>query len=172
MKTSDQPADGPRAKQSLSMWNPGNFGSLPQLKWAPGFSAAQPACCQAGEYLSGLKKLSAFIGGVILALTLAGCATTPPPIKGNADLLSFLSDGKTTRTEAITTLGQPSGTFEAQRILTYRLGYEPENHGYAVVERETTVSGWPTWPAAKFSLVLVFDDAGILQKHSLVKVNQ
>jgi len=107
-----------------------------------------------------------------LALTLAGCATVPPSIKGSPDLLNFLSDGKTTRTEVITTLGQPSGTFEVQRILTYRLGYEPENHGYAVVEREAAASGWPTWTAAKFSLVLVFDDAGILQKHSLVKVNQ
>ncbi|MGA9450994.1 MAG: hypothetical protein WBW41_06580 [Verrucomicrobiia bacterium] len=107
-----------------------------------------------------------------LALTLVGCATTPPPLKGNPDLLIFLLDGKTTRTEAITTLGQPSGRFESDKILTYRLGYEPKNNGYAVVEREPTASGWPTWTAAKFSLVLVFDDAGILQKHSLVKVNQ
>lgn len=117
--------------------------------------------------------MSAKISAVLLVtLMLLGCETTPPPIKGSPDLLKFLSDGKTTRTEAITTLGQPSGTFEAQRILTYRLGYEPENNGYAVVEREATVSGWPTWTAAKFSLVLVFDDAGILQNHSLVKVNQ
>ena len=108
----------------------------------------------------------------LVCLSLAGCATVPPSIKGSPDLLNFLSDGKTTRTEVITTLGQPSGTFEVQRILTYRLGYEPENHGYAVVEREAAASGWPTWTAAKFSLVLVFDDAGILRKHSLVEVNK
>ena len=113
-----------------------------------------------------------FVLGLALALTLAGCATTPPPLKGNPDLLNFLSDGKTTRTEAITTLGQPSGRFESDKILTYRLGHEPKNNGYTVVEREVTTSGWPTWTAAKFSLVLVFDDTGILQRHSLVKVNK
>ena len=69
-------------------------------------------------------------------------------------------------------LGQPSGTFESQRILTFRLGFEARNNGYYPVERETTASGWPTWTQTRFSLVLVFDDAGILQKHSLVKVNK
>ena len=110
--------------------------------------------------------------GLVLALTLAGCATTPPPLKGSPDLLNFLTDDQTTRTEAISTLGQPSGQFESEKILTYRLGFEPRNRSYYVVERETTANGWPTWTVAKFSLVLVFDDAGILRKHSLVKVNQ
>jgi len=109
---------------------------------------------------------------LVMALTLTGCATTPPPLKGSPDLLSFLTDGKTTRTEAIIALGQPTGRFEAEKILTYRLGFEPRNNGYYLVERETTTNGWPTWTAAKFSLVLVFDDAGILQKHSMVKVNK
>ena len=112
-----------------------------------------------------------FFLAFLAAFALAGCAT-PPPLKGSPDLLNFLSDGKTAREEVIITLGQPSGRFEAEKILTYRLGYEPQNKGYAVVEREATGCGWPTWMAAKFSLVLVFDDAGILRKHSLVKVNQ
>ena len=111
-----------------------------------------------------------FLFALTLALTLVGCATTQ--IKGHPDLLNFLADGKTTRTEAIITLGQPSGRFESEKILTYRLGFEPRNSGYYVVERENTTNGWPTWTEAKFSLVLVFDDAGILQKHSLVKVNK
>ena len=109
---------------------------------------------------------------LLTALTLAGCATAPPPLRGSPDLLTFLSDGRTSRTAAITTLGQPSGRFESEKILTYRLGFEPRNSGYYVVERETAGSGWPTWTAAKFSLVLVFDDAGVLRNHSLVKVNK
>ena len=72
----------------------------------------------------------------------------------------------------ITTLGQPSGRFEAEKILTYRLGFEPRNGGYYLVERETTTSGWPTWTATQFSLVLVFDDTGVLRKTSLVRVNK
>ena len=114
---------------------------------------------------------SKFIFALTLVFALVGCVTTPP-LKGNPDLLNFLSDGKTTRTEAITTLGQPSGAFEAQRILTFRLGVGPRNNGYYLVEREATTSGWPTWTKAKFSLVLIFDDSGVLQKHSLVKVNK
>lgn len=112
------------------------------------------------------KKLAAGL----LALTLAGCATAPP-LKGRADLLDFLVDGKTTREEVVLKLGQPSGKFECGNILTYRLGFEPENNGYFVVERETNPTGWPTWTLARYSLVLVFDEAGVLRKHSLVEVN-
>lgn len=105
-------------------------------------------------------------------MVLAGCATTSGPLRGRPDLLAFLADGQTTRTEAISTLGQPSGAFESERILTYRLGFDSQNSAYYVVERETAVSGWPTWMAAKCSLVLVFDETGVLRQHSLVKVNQ
>jgi len=107
----------------------------------------------------------------LLAVLLAGCATSAPP-KGRPDLLDFLVDGQSTRTEILTTLGQPAGRFEADHVITYRLGCEPKNRGYYVVEREARLSGWPTWTQAKFSLVLVFDPSGVLQKHSLVKVNK
>ena len=105
------------------------------------------------------------------ALSLVGCATAPP-VKGRPDLLNFLTDGRTRKAEVLTTLGQPSGRFESQKILTYRLEYEPKDKGYYVVEREPTPSGWPMWTRTQYSLVLVFDDAGVLQKHSLVKVNK
>jgi hypothetical protein len=105
-----------------------------------------------------------------LALTLVGCATPPPPLKGSPDLLNFLSDGKTVRTEAITTLGQPSGRFESEKILTYRLGYEPENKGYFIVDREAGEFGWATWAHVKYSLVLVFDESGVLRTHSVVEI--
>lgn len=104
------------------------------------------------------------------ALFLAGCVT-PAPLKGRADLLAFLADGRTPRQEVLLALGQPSGRFEGERILTYRLAYEPRNQGYWVVEREVQPTGWPTWYVAKYSLVLVFDASGILQRHSLVEVN-
>jgi hypothetical protein len=116
------------------------------------------------------KSKIAFIICLVAAFTLVGCATAPP-LKGRSDLLVFLTDEKTTRQEVIVALGQPSGRFESERIVTYRLGYEPKNNGYYVVEREAGPSGWPTWLRAKYSLVLVFDDAGVLRKHSLVEVN-
>ncbi len=109
------------------------------------------------------------------ALALAGCATTtPPPLttSKSPDLVSSLTDGKTTKEQAILRLGQPSGRFEAGKILTYRLGYESTNHDYIVRERQPGAYGWPTWYVTQFSMVLVFDDNGVLQKHSLVKVNR
>jgi hypothetical protein len=92
-------------------------------------------------------------------------------LKGRADLMSFLAVGVTTRQDVMLRLGPPSGRFENEKILTYRLGYEPKNQGYYVVEREGGLGGWPTWLWAKFSLVLVFNEAGVLEKHSLVEVN-
>ena len=108
---------------------------------------------------------------LLVLLSLVGCATAPP-VKGRSDLLNFLTDGKTRKEEVLTTLGQPSGQFESQKILTYRLGYEPKSYGYYVVERESTPSGWPMWTLTQYSLVLVFDDAGVLEKQSLIKVNK
>ena len=102
-----------------------------------------------------------------LALTLVGCATTPQPLKGSPDLLSFLTDGRTTKQETIVKLGEPSGQFGHGKILTYRL-----SKFYAVVPRETTPSGWPVWQMGRLSLVLVFDDENVLDRHSLVKVNK
>ena len=109
------------------------------------------------------------LAALFLALTLVGCATVP--LKGRADLLDFLADGKTTREEVVLKLGQPSGKFERENILTYRLGFEPKNKGYCLVEREAQPDGWPTWLRAKYSLVLVFDETGVLRKHTLVEVN-
>ena len=106
----------------------------------------------------------------LLSLLLAGCATTEP-LKGRADLLEFLANGRTTRAETLLHLGQPSGRFEQERILTYRLAVESKHHGYYVVERETQPTGWSTWSRAKYSLVLVFDEGGLLREHSLVEVN-
>lgn len=94
------------------------------------------------------------------------------PLYERPELLGFLADGTTTKEIALLELGHPSGWFESEKILTYWLGYEPKDNGYYLVERETTISGWPTWTVSKFSLVLVFDDAGLLRRHSLVKVNR
>jgi hypothetical protein len=73
--------------------------------------------------------------------------------------LSFLKDGETTRTDIVSRLGQPSGTFEQGRIITYWLDTE-----YRVAGRgeETT----------RYSLVLVFESPNevLLKRHSLDRV--
>lgn len=80
-------------------------------------------------------------------------------------------------------LGEPSRKFDGERILTYRLGFDAQCGGYAVVDRATEKgfvwpSTWanpsgdyvPDWFKAKQSLVLVFDDENVLHCHSLVEV--
>lgn len=100
------------------------------------------------------------------------CKHAVVPLYRRLELLGFLADGKTTKEIALLALGQPSGWFESEKILTYRLGYEPKDNRYYLVERKTTISGWPTWTVSTFSLVLVFDDTCLLRRHSLVKVNR
>jgi hypothetical protein len=114
---------------------------------------------------------SKFLLVLTLALTLAGCATTQ--IKGRADLLDFLADGKTTKEEVLLKLGQPSGKFEGEKIFTYRLGFDTHSRGYYVVQRAPAMGPEPTWAAwinTKYSLVLVFGEQNVLRKYSLVEV--
>jgi len=114
---------------------------------------------------------SKFLLVLTLVLALVGCATTQ--IKGHADLLEFLADGKTSKEEVLMKLGQPSGKFESEKILTYRLGFDSHSRGYYVVERAPGMGHEPTWAAwmnTKYSLVLVFDNKDVLRKHSLVEV--
>ena len=97
---------------------------------------------------------------------LTGCTA---PIRGaKPGVLAFLNEGETTREDVTTTLGQPSGSYEQKRILTYRVGYDQEL-GYFTGEdpRSFTVWGFP-----HCSLVLLFDDNGFLRKQSLVDIHQ
>jgi hypothetical protein len=105
--------------------------------------------------------------GLILLLLL-GCAT-PGPVRPVPDtgLLDFLEDGKTTKQMAFEKIGQPSGTYENGRILTYRIGSE-EGKGYYIVDAGP--SGQVSFKKSKHSLVLIFNNNGILIKHSLVNV--
>ena len=98
----------------------------------------------------------------MLAGCLAGCAT--PRLPGDPHLLDFLHDGQTTKEAVFLKLGQPSAAFESGHILTYRLGQE-RKRGYFLRE-----AGATNWLELKYSLVLVFNAQGVLQRHSLVEV--
>lgn len=98
---------------------------------------------------------------LVVILVSAGCATGAQ--QGDSGLLDFIKDGQTTRTEVILSLGQPSATFENERIHTYRIGGDRDS-GYFVRDAPGT------WQNTSFSLVLVFGDDGTLQSHSLVKI--
>lgn len=104
---------------------------------------------------------------LLLAATGAGCVAEPS--SGVEDVVAFLRNGRTTAGEVKQRLGEPSGTFESGRLLTYRVGYDGTNRRYSVVPREGKASGWPDWTKADYSLVLVFQ-GGVLRQHELIKV--
>ena len=118
----------------------------------------------------------------LLSLGLVGCAPTIQqlaPAEAEQRWLPFLEDRKTTKEEVLLRLGTPSAQFQGERILTYRLVEDQvvgfvanETKGLMPAPREVMV-GSPTlswWPRGAYNLVLVFDQRGVLQKHSLIKV--
>ncbi len=91
------------------------------------------------------------------------CWALAPALRvGQADLLTFIEDGQTTREQVFLALGEPSATYDDARILTFRLGRD--DGGYFLLEKA------PGFRSVKYSLVLAFDDAGLLRRHSLVAV--
>jgi len=98
---------------------------------------------------------------LLIALLVPGCARRLPP--ADPGLLDFIVDRQTTRQETLLHLGQPSATFESERVLTYRIGGN-SNRGFEIRDRPGT------WADSNYSLVLVFDADGVLTSHSLVPV--
>lgn len=104
---------------------------------------------------------------VLLAGWLTGCATSG--LSARPDLLKFLETGKTTREEVLLTLGQASASYERDRILTYRIGEDGNKNQF--VQYVITPTDMRPWQQVRYSLVLVFDEGGRLQKQQLVKVD-
>ena len=103
---------------------------------------------------------------VLLCLFLIGCGTTKPvnPETPTRTIrLNALRRGETTKTEVMADFGSPSGLFNEQSILTYRLGLK-KGIEYPVLEK----SG--SWKGVHYSLVLVFDQCNILEDYSLVPI--
>jgi hypothetical protein len=106
------------------------------------------------------QRLIALVLVTSLAPGLVGCAEPAP--QGQAALLDFIQDGKTTRQEIALHLGDPGATYENDRVLTYRLGYD--KGGYYVLRNKTD------WNGVCSNLVLALDANDRLRQHSLVRV--
>ena len=97
---------------------------------------------------------------LLLGLACFGCATHEP--RGRPDLLTSLVDGTSRCPDVPATLGEPSGRYESDRLLTYRIAEKPAGF-YRVANSEP-------WNTANYSLIVVCDAQGTLQKHTLVRV--
>jgi hypothetical protein len=98
-----------------------------------------------------------------LVLLIAGCATPVQPVAGSevATKFGFLQEGKTTRQQIIERMGAPRAEFEKDRVLTYWV-FENQ-HGKMDVGTPPKSSD-----GRSYSLVLAFDERGVLLRHSLV----
>lgn len=104
------------------------------------------------------RHLSGWLIAIATVIFL-GCSTAP---SGRGDLLDFLKDGVSTREEIFLQLGEPCAMYEGSRIMTYRLSRDEQGW----VLRDTTKN----WYGVFVNLVIVFDDQGVLKRHSLVQV--
>lgn len=99
---------------------------------------------------------------------MTGCVTPP---NARTDLLAFFETGKTTREEVLLRLGQPSGSFEQERIFTYRIGQYGEQGYFIISPKFVLPAQAASWQKVQFSLVIVFDKQGSFRKHELVRVD-
>jgi hypothetical protein len=109
---------------------------------------------------------------VVVSL-LAACATsTTKPVAPASipaiSVLAFLRDGETTREHVLLRLGVPTAQLEGERILMYQLNTDAKGRWYLSPPEWDPAKGMRTWKTGTSSLVLVFDAAGLLQRHSLV----
>ena len=111
---------------------------------------------------------------VITTLLTLGCATPRiQPINKNdfSDSLQFLINGETTREEVLLKLGEPTGRFESDRILTYMLSIDT-NKKLKILPRQLALSNIDPrlyeLNRLVCSLVLVFEESNILKKTELI----
>jgi hypothetical protein len=128
------------------------------------------------QLLRYVASLDRYVRNMMLCMILAqmtGC-TTAAMRQASKTSLEFLQDGHTSKEEVILKLGPPLRKIEWETILFYRLGKTKE--GYVVLAPGDPLynPGGSTWLSGiegKFSLVLVFDNTEVLQKHSVVPID-
>lgn len=104
---------------------------------------------------------------------VAGCSPVGPvhDPELEAATLPWIIDGVTTKEEALLTLGAPSARFQGETILTWRLGRNADGELKVFApEVNARDPGVRIWDVAQFSLVLVFDDSGVLARHRLLRI--
>jgi hypothetical protein len=111
------------------------------------------------------------------SLLFVACAPTlqqVAPNEAKQKWLPFLENGKTTKEEVLLKLGIPSTQFQGERIFTYRL--VTDGTELMPAPREVVATRLPTpglmsgWSGSAYNLVVIFDERGVLQRHSLIKV--
>ena len=141
--------------------------AFPSLTWKKKLTSK--SCLKGLFYRSDI-----IFSSLVLITILTSCAT--PHVQSSdaqllfkSELLGFIQDGITTREEVMLKLGIPSAQFEGEIILTYQLRVDKSGNWHLVAPQISKITGFREWREETCSLVLVFDDDGVLRKHSLVE---
>jgi hypothetical protein len=120
-----------------------------------------------------VRNAASFVVRLLLVTLLGGCATQAPPVKVaeiEARHLGFVRDAVTSREQALLQFGLPSGQFEGERIMTWRLCYNGETLFPIAAERAPDDPRYTLWRVPAYNLVLVFDARNLVQRHSFIEV--
>jgi hypothetical protein len=112
---------------------------------------------------------------------IAGCATVVVPLEPQlvSERLPFIRDGKTSKEEVLSRLGEPANRYEGGRILTYEMCEDFYLKGSMRLSdtRPTDEKGEALRAAVRCSsertnnLILVFGPDNLVARHSVVLLN-
>lgn len=107
---------------------------------------------------------------LLSAVTITSCtfqAVNNEDALSDLEKLKFIQDSVTTKKEILLKLGPPSGKYQDDSILTYRLSYDvSSNEKWHVVDKCLPFN----WQFVDYNLVLVFDNNNIVEKQSLIPI--
>jgi hypothetical protein len=111
----------------------------------------------------------------LIGISCMGCQAPPTAEEFEHQTLAFIRDGSATREQIMLKLGVPESQFENGRIFAYRVCPDPMagvvNYARGSASFDPVDAGRTVWQAGQYSLILVFDDRGLLIRHSVVSVH-
>jgi hypothetical protein len=118
---------------------------------------------------------------LVSVLLLAGCATVVVPLEPQlvSERLPFIRDGKTSKEEVLSRLGEPDSRYEGERILTYVMcedisleGGLRLSHTRPTDKKDEALPGAVRCsPERTNNLILVFGPDDLVERHSVVLMN-
>ena len=114
---------------------------------------------------------------LVSALLLVGCATVVVPLEPQlvSERLSFIRDGKTSKEEVLSRLGEPDSRYQGEQILTYVMCEDISLGGRVRLSHTRTTDkkseAFPCSPAHTNNLILVFGPDDLVARHSVVLMN-
>ncbi|HZK81440.1 MAG TPA: hypothetical protein VFC46_10245 [Humisphaera sp.] len=113
--------------------------------------------------------------GGLLVLLSGGCIQSPPtPDEISRGPLAFLQPGMVSEADLLLRFGAPTGRFEGDKTITWRLGRTADGiigPASRVVTLIVTDDNSPKdWGGTLYDLVVVFDEHQMLKRYSLLAV--